>query len=67
MKCYVTANSPYARKVRIAAYETGLFDEIEWEMITREVRAEMIPGINPLVKVPVAVFESGAIMIYLAE
>ena len=62
MKCYVTGNSPYARKVRIAAHETGLADEVEWAVITREQRAEMIPGINPLGKVPVAILEAGDIL-----
>lgn len=62
MKCYATANSPYARKVRIAAFETGLGDEVEWEMITREQRAEMIPAVNPLGKVPVAVLDNGTIL-----
>lgn len=62
MKCYATANSPYARKVRIAAHETGIADEIEWEMISREQRAEMIPGINPLGKVPVGVLENGNVL-----
>ncbi len=62
MKCYITANSPYARKVRVAAYETNLGDEVEWELITREERAEIVPGINPLGKVPVAILESGQIL-----
>jgi glutathione S-transferase len=62
MKCYVTGNSPYARKIRIASIETGLHDEVEWQMITREQRAEIIPGINPLGKVPVAVLDSGDVL-----
>lgn len=62
MKCYVTGNSPYARKVRVAAHETGLADEVEWAVITREQRAEMIPGINPLGKVPVAILEAGDVL-----
>lgn len=62
MKCYATANSPYARKVRVAAHETGLADEVEWEMISREQRAELIPGINPLGKVPVAILENGDVL-----
>lgn len=62
MKCYVTANSPYARKVRVAAYETGLGDEVEWEIITREERAKMIPEINPLGKVPVGILDAGDIL-----
>ncbi len=62
MKCYVTANSPYGRKVRVAANETGLADEVEWQMITPEERTKVIPGINPLGKVPVAILESGEVL-----
>jgi glutathione S-transferase len=62
MRCYVTGNSPYARKVRVACLETGLWDEVEWQMITREERAEIIPGINPLGKVPVSVLDSGDVL-----
>ena len=62
MKCYVTSNSPYARKVKIVAFETGSYDEVEWLTITREERAEIIPGINPLGKVPVAVLDSGQVL-----
>jgi glutathione S-transferase len=42
--------------------ETGLNFEIEWKMITREERAEIIPDINPLGKVPVAVLDSGDVL-----
>ncbi len=62
MKCYITANSPFARKVRVATYETGLADEVEWQVLTREERAEIIPGINPLGKVPVAILEAGDVL-----
>ncbi len=62
MKCYITANSPFARKVRVAAHETGLADEVEWKILTAEERAEIVPGINPLGKVPVAVLEAGDIL-----
>jgi len=62
MKCYITANSPFARKVRVATYETGLVDEVEWQVITREQRAEIIPGINPLGKVPVAILDAGDVL-----
>ena len=62
MKCYVTSNSPYARKVKIVAFETGSYDEVEWLTITREERAEIIPDINPLGKVPVAVLDSGQVL-----
>ena len=62
MQCYITANSPFARKVRVAANETGLADEVEWQMITPEERAEIIPSINPLGKVPVAILEAGDVL-----
>lgn len=62
MKCYFTGNSPYARKVRVAAYETGLGDEVEWMTLTREERSEVVPEFNPLGKVPVAVLDSGQIL-----
>lgn len=63
MKCYVTGNSPFARKVRVVCIETGLYDEVEWQMITREQRAEIIPPISPLGKVPVAILDSGLVLI----
>lgn len=62
MKCYFTDSSPFARKIRAACIETGLYDEVEWHMITREQRTEIIPGINPLGKVPVAVLDSGLVL-----
>ena len=61
MKCYVTNNSPYARKVRVVAFETGLYDEVEWKTITREARGD-IQNFNPLGKVPVAILEAGDIV-----
>ena len=59
MKVYFTGNSPYARKVRIAAIETGQRDKIDWALITREERAEIVPNLNPLGKVPVAIMDTG--------
>ena len=61
MKCYVTNNSPYARKVRVVAFEAGLYDEVEWKTITREDRGD-INDFNPLGKVPVAVLDTGDIV-----
>ena len=61
MKCYVTNNSPYARKVRVVAFETGLYDEVEWKTITREERGD-IQNFNPLGKVPVAILDAGDIV-----
>lgn len=59
MKGYATINSPFARKVRMAAIETGQPDLIDWRMLSREQRAEMLPAINPLGKVPVVVLDNG--------
>ena len=61
MKCYVTNNSPYARKVRVVAFEAELYDEVEWKTITREERGD-INNFNPLGKVPVAVLGTGDIV-----
>ena len=61
MKCYITNNSPYARKVRVVAFETGQFDEVEWKTITREERGD-IQNFNPLGKVPVAILDAGDIV-----
>ncbi len=60
MKGYATANSPYARKVRIAAIETGQADLIDWQFMTREERAELMPPVNPLGKVPAVVLDDGS-------
>ena len=61
MKCYVTNNSPYARKVRVVAHETGVYDEVDWKTITREERGDL-QNFNPLGKVPVAVLDAGDIV-----
>jgi len=60
MKGFATANSPYARKVRIAAIETGQPDLIDWTMMTREERAAQVPAVNPLGKVPAVIMEDGS-------
>lgn len=60
MKGYATANSPYARKVRIAAIETGQPNLIDWTMMTREERAAQVPAVNPLGKVPAVTMEDGS-------
>ena len=59
MKGFATPSSPYARKVRMAAIETGQRDLIEWRMLTREERPKVVPPFNPLGKVPVVVLDSG--------
>ena len=59
MKGFATPSSPFARKVRMAAIETGQPDLIEWRMLTREERPKVVPPFNPLGKVPVVVRDSG--------
>ena len=61
MKCYVTNNSPYARKVCVVAHETGVYDEVDWKKITREERGDL-QNFNPLGKVPVAILDTGDIV-----
>ena len=63
MKGYATVSSPFARKVRVAAIETGQPDLIDWVMLSREERAEMLPAINPLGKVPTVVLDDGEVLI----
>lgn len=59
MKGYATTNSPFARKVRVAAIETGQPGLIDWQMITRVERPKVVPPHNPLGKVPVVILDSG--------
>jgi glutathione S-transferase len=61
MKLTFSPASPFARKVRIAAIETGLIDKIEF------VPATVVPGqtndeysrITPLKKLPVLILDNG--------
>ena len=62
MKGYATPSSPFGRKVRMVAIETGQRDLIEWRMLTREERAKIVPAFNPLGKVPVVVLDSGEVL-----
>jgi glutathione S-transferase len=59
MKGYATVSSPYARKVRVAVIETGQPDLIDWRMLSRAERPEVVPPVNPLGKVPVVVLDNG--------
>lgn len=62
MKGYATPSSPFARKARIAALETGQPNLIDWHMMTREERAKDMPALNPLGKVPAVVIEDGTVL-----
>ena len=65
MKLTFSPASPFARKVRIAAIETGLIDKIEF------TSAEVVPGqpneeysrITPLKKLPVLILDNGDVIL----
>ncbi|MGB8399082.1 glutathione S-transferase [Bradyrhizobium sp.] len=66
MKLTFSPASPFARKVRIAAIETGLIDRIEF------VAATVAPGqpndqyardINPLKKLPALILDNGEVVV----
>src|ERR1700754_4489935 len=65
MKLTFSPASPFARKVRIAAIETGLIDRIEF------TPAAVVPGtpneeyskITPLKKVPVLILDNGDVIL----
>src|SRR5436305_15265835 len=66
MKLTFSPASPFARKVRIAAIETGLIDKIEF------VPAAVTPGqpneeyskITPLTKLQVLILDNGEVMLH---
>ena len=65
MKLTFSPASPFARKVRIAAIETGLIDKIEF------TPAAVVPGqpneeyskITPLKKLPVLILDNGDVIL----
>ena len=65
MKLSFSPASPFARKVRIAAIELGLIDQIEF------ISATVVPGqpndeysqINPLKKLPVLILDNGDVIL----
>src|ERR1700680_4186056 len=65
MKLTFSPASPFARKVRIAAIELGLIDQIEF------VPATVVPGqpndeysqINPVKKLPVLILDNGEVIV----
>jgi glutathione S-transferase len=64
MKLLYQTHSPYARKVLVAAHESGLADRLE--MIHHETsptrRNEAVYALNPLGKVPVLVLDDGTVL-----
>ena len=61
MKLIYTNASPYARKVRITAQETGHGLDFVYDHPTAEDSG--VPGINPLGKVPALVLNDGTIIV----
>ena len=59
MKGYGAAVSPFTRKVRVAAIETGQADLIDWEMVVMAERPAALAENNPLDKVPVVILDDG--------
>ena len=59
MKGYASANSPFARKVRVAAIETGQAGAIDWTMVDLADRPAELGATNPLDQVPVLIGEDG--------
>jgi len=62
-KGYNTLNSPYGRKARVAAIETGQPDIIDWWFMSREERAKEVPALNPLGKIPALVLDDGTLIV----
>ena len=59
MKLLYSPTSPYSRKVRILATETGQSDSIELVMINTQDQASGLSRYNPLNKIPVLETELG--------
>ena len=59
MKGYGATVSPFTRKVRVAAIETGQHDLIDWEMVVIAERPAALAENNPLDKVPVVILDDG--------
>jgi glutathione S-transferase len=61
MKLHTRPASPFGRKVRVAAIETGTIENIEIVMAqTPDESRAVVPQYNPLVKIPVLVLEDGS-------
>ncbi len=62
MKVYGAPQSPFARKVRVFAMETGQASSIEWVMVPLPDRGKVISAFNPLVKIPVMERDDGSVL-----
>jgi DNA-binding FrmR family transcriptional regulator len=59
MKGFGATVSPFTRKIRVAAIETGQADLIDWEMIVMTDKPAALADNNPLDKVPVVILDDG--------
>lgn len=73
MKLYQTRSSPYSRKVRMAAIELGLDDQLTLVDVSPLEDPELLIAVNPTSKVPVletadcgAIYDSRVIVAYVA-
>lgn len=62
MKLYYTTNSPFARKVRIAAVERKLESKIELEVLNPWSEGNPVGKINPVGKVPALQTDDGQLL-----
>jgi glutathione S-transferase len=62
MQLYMSANSPYARKARLVAYELGLHDSVKMVEVNPRDPSTGFWEINPLAKIPALMTNSGHII-----
>lgn len=67
MKLAYSPASPFARKIRIAAMELGLFDKIEFIVPIKAVpvteNEEYARNVSPLRKIPALILDSGQVIV----
>lgn len=67
MKLAYSLASPFARKIRIAAMELGLFDKIEFIVPIKAVpvteNEEYVRNVSPLRKIPALILDSGQVIV----
>ena len=59
MKGFSSPNSPFSRKVRVVAIETGQADAIDWTVVQLGGSVPALEETNPLGQVPVIVTDDG--------
>lgn len=64
MKLFYQTHSPYARKVLVAAHETGLAGDLDvtHHETSPTLRNEAVYALNPLGKVPVLLLDDGTVL-----